>query len=166
MIISNGLFRVCVAGALLGLSLSATARVQEQQATAEIRRTSFGVPHIRANDERELGFGIGYAYAQDNLCLLANEVVTVNGERARYFGPEQATLEGRNNLANDVFFTWLNTPRPLRHSGRPSPRRFSSALKGMLPVTTTTSRSALPRVCRRSARRPGYGRSWPKTWSS
>ena len=110
MIISNGLSRVCVAGMLLGLSLAASARESVSQASADIRRTSFGVPHIRASDERGLGFGIGYAYAQDNLCLLANEVVTVNGERARYFGPEQATLEERNNLASDVFFTWLNTP--------------------------------------------------------
>ncbi|NWA67667.1 penicillin acylase family protein [Pseudomonas reactans] len=110
MIISNGLSRVCVAGVLLGLSLTASAREQVTQASADIRRTSYGVPHIRANDERGLGFGIGYAYAQDNLCLLANEVVTVNGERAKFFGPEQATLEERNNLASDVFFTWLNTP--------------------------------------------------------
>ena len=110
MIISNGLSRVCVAGVLLGLSLAASAREHVTQASAEIRRTTYGVPHIRANDERGLGYGIGYAYAQDNLCLLANEVVTVNGERAKYFGPEQATLEERNNLASDVFFNWLNTP--------------------------------------------------------
>nr|WP_240164771.1 acylase [Pseudomonas lactis] len=80
------------------------------QASADIRRTSYGVPHIRAVDERGLGVGMGYAYAQDNLCLLANEVVTVNGQRARFFGPDQATLEERNNLASDVFFNWLNTP--------------------------------------------------------
>ncbi len=110
MIISNGLSRVGVAGLLLGLSLAVSAREQVTQASADIRRTSYGVPHIRANDERGLGVGIGYAYAQDNLCLLANEVVTVNGERARFFGPEQATLEERSNLASDVFFTWLNTP--------------------------------------------------------
>jgi len=111
VIISNGLSRVCVAGLLLGLSLAASAREQSTQASADIRRTSFGVPHIRANDERGLGLGIGYAYAQDNLCLLANEVVTVNGQRAKFFGPEQSTLEERNNLASDVFFTWLNTPQ-------------------------------------------------------
>ncbi|KAF1006545.1 MAG: Acyl-homoserine lactone acylase PvdQ [Pseudomonas fluorescens] len=99
-----------MAGVLLGVSFCASARVQEQGTTADIRRTTYGVPHIRANDERGLGFGIGYAYAQDNLCLLANEVVTVNGERARYFGPEASTLEERNNLTSDVFFTWLNTP--------------------------------------------------------
>jgi acyl-homoserine-lactone acylase len=110
VIICNGLSRACVTGLLLGVSLAASAREAVVEAAADIRRTSFGVPHIRASDERGLGFGIGYAYAQDNLCLLANEVVTVSGERARFFGPEQSTLEARNNLASDVFFTWLNTP--------------------------------------------------------
>nr|WP_246207818.1 acylase [Pseudomonas karstica] len=96
---------------LLGVSLCACVQVQPLDNPTEIRRTSFGVPHILAKNERGLGYGIGYAYAQDNLCLLANEVVTVNGERARYFGAEQSTLERRNNLTSDMFFTWLNTPQ-------------------------------------------------------
>nr|WP_301308834.1 acylase [Pseudomonas migulae] len=100
-----------LAGVLVGLSLAATARSQPDQATADIRRTSFGVPHIRAENERGLGYGIGYAYAQDNLCLLANEITTVNGERSRYFGPEQFTVEERENQVSDVFFNWLNTPQ-------------------------------------------------------
>lgn len=110
MIISKGLSRVGTAGLLLAWSLAVSAREQVTQTSADIRRTSYGVPHIRASDERGLGVGMGYAYAQDNLCLLANEIVTVNGERARFFGPDQATLEERNNLASDVFFNWLNTP--------------------------------------------------------
>jgi acyl-homoserine-lactone acylase len=96
---------------MLGLSLAANARSESGSSAVDIRRTSFGVPHIRAENERGLGYGIGYAYAQDNLCLMANEIVTVNGERSKYFGPEQATLEERPNLASDLFFTWLNTPQ-------------------------------------------------------
>lgn len=68
----------CFAGLLCGLSLSPHALTPAPQASAEIRRTTFGVPHIRAQDERGLGYGIGYAYAQNNLCLLANQVVTVS----------------------------------------------------------------------------------------
>lgn len=111
MTISRPLPRLCLAGLLLGLSLAAQAEVARGEASADIRRTTFGIPHIRADDERGLGYGIGYAYAQDNLCLLANEVVTVNGERSKYFGPEQFTLEERENLASDLFFNWLNTPQ-------------------------------------------------------
>lgn len=115
MNISGQLSRICLAGAVLGMSLglaaTASAGGDAQQASAEIRRTQFGVPHIRAENERGLGYGIGYAYAQDNLCLLANEIVTVNGQRSRYFGPEQVTVEQRKNTASDLFFNWLNTPQ-------------------------------------------------------
>ena len=111
MIISRQLTGLSLAGVLLGLSLAANARSQPEPSAVDIRRTSFGVPHIRAENERGLGYGIGYAYAQDNLCLMANEIVTVNGERSRYFGPDQFTLEERANLASDLFFNWLNTPQ-------------------------------------------------------
>ncbi|MHC8320166.1 bifunctional acylase PvdQ [Pseudomonas sp. GB2N2] len=111
MIINRQLTRLSLAAVLAGLSLAANARSQPEQAMVDIRRTSFGVPHIRADNERGLGYGIGYAYAQDNLCLLANEITTVNGERSRYFGPEQFTVEERKNQVSDVFFNWLNTPQ-------------------------------------------------------
>ncbi|WOE76938.1 acylase [Pseudomonas protegens] len=111
MIISRQLPHFCLAALFLSFSGAAHAQAQPEQTRAEIRRTSFGVPHIRASDERGLGYGIGYAYAQDNLCLMANEVLTVNAERARYFGAEGQTLEQRDNLSSDVFFSWLNTPQ-------------------------------------------------------
>ena len=34
------------------------------------------------------GCGFGYAYAQDYFCTLADQMVLVRAERARYFGPE------------------------------------------------------------------------------
>ncbi len=115
MRMSGQLSRVGLAGAFLGIALGlspvVSAQDDGQQASAEIRRTRFGVPHIRAQDERGLGYGIGYAYAQDNLCLLANEIVTVNAQRSRYFGPEQVTVEQRQNRVSDLFFSWLNTPQ-------------------------------------------------------
>jgi acyl-homoserine-lactone acylase len=114
VIISRQLTGLALASAFLGLSLSAHAFSPATPASADIRRTAFGVPHIRAENERGLGFGIGYAYAQDNLCLLANEIVTVNGQRSRYFGPEQFTVEQRENRVSDLFFTWLNTPEAVK----------------------------------------------------
>jgi len=114
VIISRQLTGLALASAFLGLSLSAHAFSPATPASADIRRTAFGVPHIRAENERGLGFGIGYAYAQDNLCLLANEIVTVNGQRSRYFGPHQFTVEQRENRISDLFFTWLNTPEAVK----------------------------------------------------
>jgi acyl-homoserine-lactone acylase len=60
-----------------------------------IRRTSYGIPHISANDLGSLGFGQGYALAQDHGCTLADQILKVRGERARFFGagPNEAHLK-------------------------------------------------------------------------
>lgn len=52
----------------------------------EVARTSYGVPHVRAKDYRSLGYGLAYAYAQDNVCMFADTVLTVRGERSQFFG--------------------------------------------------------------------------------
>ena len=130
MIISRQLTGLAIAGTLFGLSLSAHALSPSADTRADIRRTTFGVPHIRAENERGLGFGIGYAYAQDNLCLLANEIVTVNGQRSRYFGPEQFTVEQRENRVSDVFFTWLNTPEAVNAFWQAQPVQVRDLVEG------------------------------------
>ncbi|WP_434589234.1 acylase [Pseudomonas sp. R4-83] len=130
MIISRQLTGLTLAGVLLGLSCSAHALSPAAEASADIRRTAFGVPHIRAQDERGLGFGIGYAYAQDNLCLLANEIVTVNGQRSKYFGPDQLTVEQRENRVSDVFFTWLNTPQAVERFWQAQPGPVRDLVEG------------------------------------
>ncbi|BBN62767.1 acyl-homoserine lactone acylase PvdQ [Pseudomonas sp. KUIN-1] len=132
MIISRPLCGFLFAGLSFAVSLPAQALVEpgNQAARAEIRRTGFGVPHIVAANERGLGYGIGYAYAQDNLCLLANEVVTVNGQRSRYFGPDKATLEQRNNMASDLLFQWLNTPQALADFWNAQPLEIRQLMQG------------------------------------
>lgn len=57
------------------------------QLQATIRRTTAGVPHIKADDLSSAGFGAGYSQAQDNICLLAEAIVKARSERAMYFGP-------------------------------------------------------------------------------
>lgn len=121
---------VGLAVALAVCSLATPAREPVSDTSAQIRRTSFGVPHILAKDERGLGYGIGYAYAQDNLCLLANEVLTVNGERSRFFGPKATTFEQRNNLDSDLFFAWLNTPSAVAAFEQAQPRKVRQLLEG------------------------------------
>ncbi|ROM90565.1 acylase [Pseudomonas brassicacearum] len=158
MIIFRQFPRVCLAGVFLGLSLSAHARVQADETTAEIRRTSFGVPHIRAQDERGLGYGIGYAYAQDNLCLLANEIVTVNGERSRYFGPAQFTLEERENRVSDLFFNWLNTPQAVFGFWQAQPPHVRQLIEGYVAGynrwLAERTPQGLPEQCRADWVRP------------
>jgi acyl-homoserine-lactone acylase len=80
--------------------------------SAEIRRTTDGIPHIRAADWGSLGFGFGYAQAQDNLCTLADGFVTYRGERAAYFGADTrpatpATFGQPRNIDADFFFRFV-----------------------------------------------------------
>ncbi len=60
----------------------------ERPAGVTITRTSFGIPHIEAPDFAGMGYGYGYVQAEDNLCLLAEDTLTVRGLRARYLGGE------------------------------------------------------------------------------
>ena len=54
--------------------------------TAEIRRTAYGVPHIKAADMGGIGYGFGYASAEDNICEILDRMMTVSATRARYLG--------------------------------------------------------------------------------
>src|SRR5579872_434143 len=110
------MFKAGLAAALLASSFAAVPQAQAASAqpgfSAVIRWTTGGVPHILAKDWGSLGFGYGYAFAQDNLCTMADDYVTVEARRSLYFGAT-ATYEQRgngttvNNLDSDVFFQHL-----------------------------------------------------------
>ncbi len=70
---------------------------------ATIRRTAFGIPHITAGELGSLGFGQGYALAEDHLCSLADQVLKVRGERAQFFGPG----DGNRHLNSDLAYLAL-----------------------------------------------------------
>ena len=59
-----------VTGVLVAVS-APLAGGQTSGLWAKIRRTEYGIPHILANDWQSLGFGTGYAFAQDNICTIA-----------------------------------------------------------------------------------------------
>jgi acyl-homoserine-lactone acylase len=84
---------------------------------ATIRRDAHGIPNIIGDNFADLGFGYGYALAQDNICEIAESYVTVRGERSRYtgdgvqgsFGPDGSYQQrgngfSANNLDSDFFY--------------------------------------------------------------
>ncbi|HVS15875.1 MAG TPA: penicillin acylase family protein [Thermoanaerobaculia bacterium] len=86
-----------VAALVLGaLLVSACGGGDRYEAT--IRRTSFGIPHIQAADLGSLGFGEGYAQAEDHLCTVSDQVVRARGERAKYFGRGENDEHLRSDL--------------------------------------------------------------------
>ncbi|MFK4066414.1 penicillin acylase family protein [Streptomyces sp. NPDC029674] len=106
---------------------------------ATIRYTEYGIPHILAEDYKNLGFGTGWAQAADQVCTLADGYLTVRGERSRHFGPDaspgSALSSASTNLSSDLYF------RGVREAGtveklldRPTPagpsRRAKELMRG------------------------------------
>lgn len=59
---------------------------EEGDHEATIRRTEGGVPHITAATLADVSFGQGWASGEDRTCDLADQVLKVEGERARWLG--------------------------------------------------------------------------------
>ena len=84
---------------------------------ATIRRDRHGIPNIIGKSFADIGFGYGYALAEDNICEIAESYVTVRAERSRYtgdgvqgsFGPDGSYQQRgngfpANNLNSDFFY--------------------------------------------------------------
>lgn len=127
--------------------------------SAEIRRTSFGIPHVIAEDEAGIGYGSGYAYAQDNICQFAEVIVTVNSERSRYFGPDAIdgpdveSYRGREtNLERDLFYKLVNAPEHVRKAWEEQDASAKALMQGYAAgfnrYLTDTGIDRLPPACR------------------
>ncbi|MEO8451146.1 MAG: penicillin acylase family protein [Gemmatimonadota bacterium] len=79
---------------------------QAQALKASIRTTSYGVPHVLADNIAGAGFGLGYAFAKADLCTVADRWVTVRAERSKYFGAEGArdARQTVTNLQSDFYW--------------------------------------------------------------
>ena len=90
-----------VAIAVAGCANNGQARPEGAARSATIQRTEHGVPHITAPDLETLAYAVAYAQAQDNVCQTAQQLVTVRGERSRWFGPSAPALLGIRQLPNE-----------------------------------------------------------------
>ncbi len=74
-----------------------------------VTRTTFGIPHIKGNDFGSMGYGYGYVSAEDNLCVIQEDLITDRGERAKYMGADGSyTIEPigvtADNVTSDFFW--------------------------------------------------------------
>ncbi len=100
----RGAVALCaLAAVLLGGMLAAEA-AQAKGLKAEITRNAQGIPTIEGKNYKSLGFGYGYAFAEDNICTIADTYLTSNAERSKWFGPTAKTPEGFDNLDSDLFY--------------------------------------------------------------
>ena len=99
--------------ALVALGCACETALAATPYKSTVRRTAYGMPHIEAKNFLGLGFGYGYAIAEDNICVLAETYATVDAERARWFGPggeyqQRGNGVTVNNLDSDFFFQQIN----------------------------------------------------------
>lgn len=78
-------------------SLASQSAPTDYQFDTEIRWTSYGIPHVKADDWGSLGYGFAYATANAAVCTIARDVLMVNGNLSRYLGA------GDGHYASDVF---------------------------------------------------------------
>lgn len=99
--------------------------VSEPSYRATVVRTEFGIPHVTAEDWGSLGFGNGWAYAQDNFCILMREVIRANGETMLHFG------EDEGDLGADMVYRYYNTDDYIETEFIPQvDERLQEALRG------------------------------------
>ncbi|CEE90660.1 putative Acy-homoserine lactone acylase [Xenorhabdus nematophila str. Anatoliense] len=127
-------FILVITSSLLSACLH-PASMNKTDTYAEIRRTSLGIPHIKANNWRGLGYGYGYVQAQDNLCTMADSFLTYRGERSQYFGG-QATLvydgiTGKvQNLDSDFYHRHVLSEDMLNRMIQSQPEKIRQLVSG------------------------------------
>ena len=60
---------------------------------AEIRWTSYGIPHVKSDNWGGLGYGFAYATAEDAVCVIAKDLIMVNGELSLFLDQKTETLK-------------------------------------------------------------------------
>ncbi|MEP5321955.1 penicillin acylase family protein, partial [Marinobacter alexandrii] len=76
--------------------------VEEFTYEATMTRTEYGVPHIVAQDWGSLGYGHGYVFAEDNYCMLMEEIIRASGQSLEFFGEEGGSED------TDFVFSLIN----------------------------------------------------------
>ena len=106
----------CIAAGLL-LSAASSQAQKSPRYEVQIQRTSFGIPHIRAANWGSMGYGYGYAFAQDNVCVLARELLAASGTQSRWFGSASFSSDRVYKMVNSTARTdaaWLALDRETR----------------------------------------------------
>lgn len=113
--LSGNLVRLAVTALGAGTALPGGVATGPVAPAVLVERDVTGVPHVTAGDYRGLGSGLGHAFAEDDPCPLAERIVTLEGSRSRWFGPDTLSTDTERNggspvtnLASDVYYRWVD----------------------------------------------------------
>lgn len=140
---------------LVGCASVGAAGAPRPEEAVEVHRTRYGVVHVVADTHFALAYGLAHAYARDNLCLLADHVVTVSGERSRHFGAEGRTTVGLrefDNLTSDRFFRFYLDDATLQAAYGEVPPEVRALIRGYVAghnrFLADHAGARLPAACR------------------
>jgi acyl-homoserine-lactone acylase len=126
--------------------------------TYAITFSTHGVPHITAPSLLLAAQGMGDAYAQQNLCLLQQSMLTVNGERSKVFGPDVQSIDldrNVNNLDSDFFYRFVIETAKARAVLASSPQgqaMMQAYAQGVNAYMARTPKDAIDPACAAFAR--------------
>jgi acyl-homoserine-lactone acylase len=101
-------------------------RQPQDRYSVDIRWTSYGIPHVLADDWGSLGYGFAYASAVDGICVFAKELATANGTLSADFGPSD------EHFASDVFHQSILTDERLAHHRAAVPAEAAEYNEGFI----------------------------------
>ncbi len=110
----------------------------------DIRWTSYGIPHVKADDWGSLGYGFAYATANDGICVFAREVARANGTLSADFAASD------ENLASDAFHRAIITPARVRENAAAMSEKMRSYSAGFVAGYNRyveDNRGTLPAAC-------------------
>ena len=128
---------------LSAMLLGCTADVDHRY-NVDIRWTSYGIPHVKADDWGSLGYGFAYATATDGICVFAHEVVKANGTLSADFGASD------ENLASDTFYRAIITPDKVQKNAAAmsnNMRAYSSGFVAGYNRFINDNKQNLPAAC-------------------
>ncbi|WP_307734763.1 acylase [Pyxidicoccus parkwayensis] len=118
---------------------------------ATIKRTAHGIPHITGKDFGSLGYGQGYAFAKDHVCILADQIIKIKGQRAEYLGQGAGQLYA----ASDFAYRVLDLPAKAQASFSKQSPDLQALLKGYAAgfnrYVKETPAASLPKPCTNAA---------------
>ena len=97
-IVCRSMRRGIVAALAASLVCTATADAAKRP-TVTVERSAHGVPNIEAKNFEGVAYGYGYAFAEDNICVIADSYVTVSAERSTLLRPRRSYVFRGNGRA-------------------------------------------------------------------
>src|SRR5688500_20297263 len=88
-----------LAAAAGGASAQVPGELPELARRVEVRRTAFGVPHIKAEDLRAAAYALAYVQLEDHGPRVAIGLLRARGEMGRWFGRD--SMEGDFSAKRD-----------------------------------------------------------------